>query len=450
MYMSKIHTNIISMGIVTLPFINSVKIGGTSDVSISGYIIYCGVIAWILQILIQRKAVLVPNDKSFKSICVFIVGIFFSGIININEITYLHNSFQKFFFGWIHIIFSMMSAIYLYNFMILYNGNVLHFIINRFIISFILAGTYSLLELECIFNGSTDFILKSIDNIFRGDAEAEVFHSILHVRSLTYESSLLGNYIAVVFPFLFYIAIKKKKYYWILPFYALIMVIFSLSRTSYILAFIELIFLAFIYRTSIFRKKNLFVILSVVMLSSYLCFEFGVDFDKYDPIELISSIFTLDDQIRGNSNMMRYGSQLAALNIFIDYPLLGVGWNQQAFYLLDYYPDFIWHTHDIKFFQYSPTIFGLYPSLLAQCGVIGLLSWILIWFFALQNLYYAYKSTNNNDHEILLLFVVAIIGMLIAAWNWGIIHWSSYWILLAISWYSYNTVSMKNNGGYYK
>ena len=85
------------------------------------------------------------------------------------------------------------------------------------------------------------------------------------------------------------------------------------------------------------------------------------------------------------SNRTRFGMQYAALKVFNDHPIIGVGFGQQAYYTQYYYPrwatinnyEFEGNYKNKKVLSFPPG-YNLYTRILCEMGIIGFISWLSI------------------------------------------------------------------------
>jgi O-antigen ligase len=89
-----------------------------------------------------------------------------------------------------------------------------------------------------------------------------------------------------------------------------------------------------------------------------------------------ASLSTADGAIRGRATDM-----LAALLIFKDHPLFGVGPGMVQFYTQDYSRDI-----GFRYLNNNPQAHSLFPGVAAESGILGLICFVLILFIPLRDL----------------------------------------------------------------
>ena len=147
----KIHSCIIALGIITLPMIHFLFIGNAPDgKTVSRYIFYIGLLAWMFEYFFFNRKIELPHTKSYYAFCFFLICIILSGIFNFSSIIANEGSRG---IGWIVYLkgtISMVSyfliSFYIYDFIMRYNGNTIKFFIKWLMVSFLITGTFSILE----------------------------------------------------------------------------------------------------------------------------------------------------------------------------------------------------------------------------------------------------------------------------------------------------------------
>lgn len=168
-------------------------------------------------------------------------------------------------------------------------------------------------------------------------------------------------------------------------------------------------------------------IMIVLLMSSFAAnyMESTYNIKLMEPAKIIDSLAG-ESETHEMSNLMRLGSQMAGYNIFFDNPFVGVGWGQGTFYLNDYYPSWARQSWEVAVkFRDHPIIFGVYPRVLAELGLLGFVSWVSLWMLVVYKLF----CLNNN------VFAIMMIGILLSGMNMDIVRFYIYWIMLGMVWY---------------
>lgn len=386
--MKKVHLFLLAMGIFLSPFITSLGVQHFGGLGKEGsfYPIAAGVFVWLIEILFLKKSVHVPSGKSIYFFYAFLVIIIFSGVVNFFDILELR--FQ----GEIGIgrclvqtgtmFFYFLVVLYVYNIFYEEKRNQILFFRRWILLSFVLAGAYSLLELGKIGGNSlSSDVIIFIDHLFRAGGEADDISNYFRIRSLTAEASYFGMYIAIVLPWVLEKSFLDRSRYQSLFFlvfgYIIVLVLFSLSRTAYMVVAIELVVFLLMFPHVVWEeRKRLSVFVIVFFTAAVLSSEFiSATLPKVDVAEVYESLLS-DNNL---SNVARYGSQLAAWNIFLEHPILGVGYGMYGFYAPDYYPEEAWRSVEISMWATNgsgwpwPPAHSLYARVLAELGGLGLL-----------------------------------------------------------------------------
>ena len=123
--------------------------------------------------------------------------------------------------------------------------------------------------------------------------------------------------------------------------YAICILIFSFSRTAYVVFFIEIFLIIYLFRKEIFTKMYinkmnylLYVVLVVFIFGIFFVSQWSVENIGFSVSDVYLSILSKNN----NSNIARLGTQVAAFNMFLEYPFFGVGYGQYTFHVAEYMP----------------------------------------------------------------------------------------------------------------
>lgn len=425
------------LSIALLPFVNSLNSTGGGGFSGSIIPLMIGCILYIVALSkkIFRKVVF-PKIETILLLAWVIFAVV-STLININNVIYADNGRtigeMLFLTKFVTYIFYLLIILFIYNVLMRVDTEKVQYYVNKMLmLSFCIAGIYSLLEILAIADLSFKPILIWIDSLFRGSVENTYFK----VRSLTYEASTLGNYLSVVLPFIAVKIIEKNKIYYFWGVYLLLMAVMSLSRTVYIVVLLEMVMIS-VYLKTPRLLVNLFVVLGITSL----VLESITEDSLLANIDIFDTLLSLDDTSdvsRMGSNLMRYGSQVAAYNIWQENFIWGIGLGQSNLQLIYYVPAWIWLSPDMMFFQYNMPVFGVYPRMLAEQGVMGIFCYLMLWLITIYKLHNVRKYLSEKERKFTIALIVSIIGNLVAQNNWDMLSYPAGWILLAIAWRTYS------------
>lgn len=161
-------------------------------------------------------------------------------------------------------------------------------------------------------------------------------------------------------------------------------------------------------------------------------------FSNIDIVYVFTSLYMADESTtQARSNIARFGSQRVVLEMFYDYPILGIGWGEFGFYASEYYPDLAWRSSEIVNWGSNwqggwPAPFGLLYRILAECGILGAIMWCVVWISILVEINSRYIIA--KDKYALKCIEVCIIGVSISTFNMDILHFYPMWFYMAIVW----------------
>mgnify|MGYP000963702213 FL=1 len=440
--MHRIHEYLVGATIFLLPFLYSLGmsqgrgfLGGMGQ-DASFYPVFLGMLIWTVELFLGGK-IFFPKSLSFYFSLVFLSLLVLSGIVNLGNIINAEFYGQTGIFRYVvqtgTMFLYFFGTLYFYNFFRNYQGDIYRFVGKLLLASFVLSATYSCLEVGSFVSEFVASLLLSVDQLFRGANTESVYG--WRLRSLAFEASLFGTYISAVFPWILLAALRRGKTYILLLFICIGMVALSFSRTPYGVCAVQFILLLLFLKGNLIKTygKALIGISSVVIIIAYAVEIFlGGIFTTDDMINTVSALWTFDSAVKETSNLTRFGSQVAAWNVFLENPFCGIGWGQGALCLVDYYPYWAWDSIEIReYFQYNPSIFGVHPRILAELGILGMMTWLLLWGGAIANIYRRFKR-QGNEYDVVLM--ISIIGVLLSGFNMDMFHFWAYWIFLGVAW----------------
>jgi O-antigen ligase len=437
----------IYVGIVLVPITSidsplfSALLRGLSEEA-AFYPFFLGMLLWAGYTLTISKKIFLPKDSSFKYLIYFIGVVLVSGIANIPDI--YNNSFRD--VSGMNRFLTLFMGFSFYLFVLIYIYNTLRLdekLLKRFqitcIISFCIAGFYSVFEIGNLLNlpGMKE-ILSFFDSLIRGPANA--YLAEIRIRSICLEPSMFGIYSAFILPWVFsgVFFFKRKIFMLFLSIYLLTLMILSASRSMYIIFLVEILLFCFFYRKKFFehKKEILFSLVFLFVMLGYIIIFFQQQVSFNLNIEdIYFSILALDSE----SNLARYGTQVAAWNMFLDHPFLGVGLGQYAYNAPDYMPAWAYNSVEISESVLDiegamwPLVHGLYFRLLGEIGLLGFALWVGMWGRIVYKLLQTSKFYDNVARMRIYNLIISILGSLL----YGFMHDSfatfNFWILMGIS-----------------
>ncbi|WP_462392766.1 O-antigen ligase family protein [Mitsuokella multacida] len=435
---------LISLGLILLPFddFQLIHFGGIST-SFSLYPLFFGLGIWMIRLILFHGRVLLPKEKSFYFLGAFYLAAILSYVANIQDI--FINVFKgqyatdRLIMQIASLTLTLLVPLYVYNTLKIPTEKIINWFFKCLLISFLLAGTYSSFEIGAFFgSGIAENIRTILDTIIHANTEDGYG---LRLRSVCSEASSFGEYCAVLFPWLIgAIITKRKKWFYLALFvYLILLNVLSLSRTAYAVFAIQTVVCIFVYR-KYYKQIITFAILASIAVIFFMI-QGGSVFDNINVIDILSTIVFFEGTTQEMSNLTRLGSQVAALNIFMDYPILGVGYGMYGFYAPDYYPNWAFLSAEILPRASNipgspfPPVHSLIARLLAETGAIGIFFWLGFIISVLWAAYrlYRYKRYEYKGIEHINIFI-SLLGVGIASLKSDSMYSPFLWICVGVLW----------------
>lgn len=412
----------------------------------------------IILLLINKNNNMIMPDRGIKTIMtMLLLYVLVNFFINIDVILDSEYKGRIGISRWLSIymvlIFVIMISIY-YTYILTYKKNVISWVCKAMQYGFYIVFINAIIQFMAMLDIS---IMVNLENIIQSyiNVQAErlgmLGDKIYRITGVSKEASTFGNYISIVFPWLiigaFYL--KKSRFLKFCCIFSVIFVILSYSRIAYVFFFIEIISIVFI--SNRFRK----IIINVKMII-FLVILIGIIFTfmdiEYIGNQIMGVIFSFSDDASANrmsSNLTRLGLQYAALNMYIDNPILGVGLGQFQFHVVDYLPVWSYITTEIQGVmnagddKYFYGTFNTHFRVLAELGTIGFILWISIAILCLKNYVYVLRNINNEQKPIIKLIIISYVFSFLGFMNFDTYSFFYYWFFIALS--SALKFKIKNN-----
>lgn len=401
-----------------------------------------------------------PRSKSFYFILSFLIIVIISGIINIPSILQAQfmerTGISKFFFQFIILLFGIALSLTIFN-LFLFGLIDLKKVRNFLTIGFIICGFYSIVEIFYLIGFSwAEVFLESINLLIHSEESGILLYEG-RLRSVTGEPSYFGMYGALVFPWLIsYLFTEKHRLpFLLLIIYLVLMMLLSLSRLAYGLLLIETFLIVyFIFRSKLFSLRTIGIVLIITSASIIICLYLIVKMPKAD-VELLRQGVLLSLSSEENlSNICRYGTQVAAIHMGLDHPILGTGLGQFPFYMEKYLPAWSMISPEIRGYLHGeglPRVHGMYTRIFSEVGFLGLISWVGFFLYLFRDSYrivLSSLSTNPDWLGIALLINLLAIGFF--GFSIATFRKLEMWVIFGLSWayvlnYSYILKYIKNN-----
>lgn len=327
------------------------------------------------------------------------------------------------------------------------------------LIPVLIYGTIELLNLAGIINFS--WLIEKVSYLIQSYHRGVVYTK--GIRTVTGEVSYFAMYVSFALPWIAsYIFTEKEKknkiIYSSITVYVILLLIFSKSRTAYGIMFIQLALFSIFMLASKIKLGNKLVIIraigiSIVMfliLNVTLLPKIGGDPNSMTKLSVKSLVSSLTDP-NNMSNVARFGLQQSAMKIGIDNPIMGVGIGQYGFYASDYLSERALSSHEVQYWinpqikDSWPPAFSLYPRILAEQGVVGIILWVV---FLGYTLIKAIKALRKKYDDVIgIALIVSFIGMIISWFNVDSFGQVQFWILLPFI-INYNNQSVGESYNY--
>lgn len=442
------YTFLFLLGVFFIPFNSYEGISFLGEYRRDGAIVFflLSFVFFGIDRLYRGKIEVPQHNLFFQILTLFVLCIVLTAICNGHSIygNYMKQTsgVSRFFRQFISLIIALLLFITSYNITRNYSLKAFFFLIRKvFLYSFIFVSIYGFLEILVVYFNIK--ILKSVVLLFDYFPFIDVFldFKFSRISSVSYEPPFLAIYLITIAGWMFsYILTAKgiKKY--VPTLIVFLLTFFSGSRTALIVvSFQFLMFLGLVF--TINRRFQLIMqrFLAVVSIVVVLLFIFnGKKVSKAieTKIESLSFSKNLSDNI---SNKSRLGIQYTSLLIFLENPILGVGFGQQAFHARSKYPK--WATsnnYEFRLFYLNdkvksfPPGYNIYTRLLAETGIFGFL--VFTSFMGLI-LYQCKKLIKNKIDIEKIISIVLLISFMGFAINWlqfDSLRVYGFWICLAI------------------
>lgn len=264
-------------------------------------------------------------------------------------------------------------------------------ILKPLVISVVICAVFSVFEMAGRMSGAMASLFQIISAPIYGSFN--VLEWDTRLRSVAFEPPDFANTAGYLWPWVLAATIYSRGFKRIAlgsVFAALnVMILLSEARTSLVVIGGMLLVLLGLFL--IFAQKEdgrdpekmllpLTLIFSLVVPSCLVLF---VHF--YDTL-----IFRVvaDDNV---SNLSRLASITAALRMFADNPVFGLGFGQFGFHVTAYMPSWGFYSPEIKAWLFGsgmfwPSVYSVYARFAADMGVLGLLMWVGLWLWLARTL----------------------------------------------------------------
>lgn len=393
------------------------------------------------------------KDISYYILLLLLFWIILSGIVNFPKTSILEFKGRwgalRFFLQTLQVIFWLAVSVLIYN---LARRRIITLrIFQRFIIiSFIIAGAYSLIEIF-MYQGAP-WAIQLIETIapYITKVNEKVF-IIWRIRSLCQEPSLFAMYCSICLPWLlssYFCSRRVWCLFLLLSYYLIILIIFSFSRTGYVIIPIQLLlfFIMVSFKGIRWQKKQVALFLvGALILANGLVYTLTKTIDKIAISDVVVSLVSSPDQYDtfGGSDISRRTLTATVFNIVLNYPIFGCGWGQFPLQMSHYVPAWGMESSEVSGWLNNSADYSAAPSsnmfarIAAEAGLPGLFLWLTFWLFLLARLWETNKKyyllQRRYDWQGFSL-LVSLIGIFLGGFKFDGLRFVGFWILLGLSW----------------
>ena len=395
-------------------------------------------------ILLFKKKIKLPlHSPIFYSLIVFLVWAAATTALNFETVT---DNYFKQTSGVIRFLrqyFSLILAAFIlpvtfYNsFLKIDSKRVIYLIRKAIYYSFVIVIVYAIIEVLVVkFNLIN--LKKPVLNIFDyfPFVEAKTDLRLKRISSVTFEPPALGTYLITIFAWMCSYIITSKSYFRFLPALLVIVLAFiSGSRAAFFIIVVQ----AFIFVFAISQSFQYNKIFSKIVLISAAAITIG--FLAFAPkilnyVDNEIQSFKLNDNDHSLSNKSRFGIQYAMYKVFLDNPVIGAGYGQQAFEARSKYPPWAkrnnWEFR-LKYLNQNnkrfPPGYNLYLRLAAETGALGLLSFLLFMCFISI---WCYNNLFKQKNLLAIIVFVSMSGFMLNWLKMDTFRIYGFWICLAL------------------
>lgn len=395
-------------------------------------------------ILLFKKKIKLPlHSPIFYSLIVFLVWAAATTALNFETVT---DNYFKQTSGVIRFLrqyFSLILAAFIlpitfYNsFLNIDSKRIIYLIRKAIYYSFVIVIVYAIIEVLVVkFNLIN--LKKPVLNLFDyfPFVEAKTDLRLKRISSVTFEPPALGTYLITIFAWMCSYIITSKSYFRFLPALLVIVLAFiSGSRAAFFIIVVQ----AFIFVFAISQSFQYNKIFSKIVLISAVAITIG--FLAFAPkilnyVDNEIQSFKLNDNDHSLSNKSRFGIQYAMYKVFLDNPVIGAGYGQQAFEARSKYPPWAkrnnWEFR-LKYLNQNnkrfPPGYNLYLRLAAETGALGLLSFLLFMCFISI---WCYNNLFKQKNLLAIIVFVSMAGFMLNWLKMDTFRIYGFWICLAL------------------
>ncbi len=307
--------------------------------------------------------------------------------------------------------------------------------------SFIFVAVYGFIEIGIVYFGMG--FLKPVLDAF------EYFPFVttdlntgerIGISSVTFEIPALGNYLIFVTPWLVsYIFTHKSLLRFVPTLISVILMLFSDARAAFVVILLQLICLVVILLLDERYRKNTLAGIKIFSFVAVLAIALNTETIYKSVNEKLDKLNFSKNLTKNVSNQSRFGMQYAALQVFQENPVCGVGFGQGTYHMMHHYP--YWSTSKNWEFELMyknqkeksfPPQYNMYTRLLAEVGIIGFLLFISLLILSIIFSFSYWKKSNPDTRYIYVVLLISLIGFSV---NWlqsDFFRHYGFWLVLVL------------------
>ncbi len=398
----------------------------------------------VVEFLIKGRVVFPLKNGIFCAVLIFLGWCFLTTLFNIPVVS---DNFYKGISGIERFFRQYVSLLIIAFFFLIFFINVvsrlgaatiLKQVRRVFLFSLIVVAFYGALETLIVVFGLGQ--LKPLLLSFNYFPFTEVRLSGERISGVSFETPFLAIYLITICGWMLsYIITNKGILRFVPALLVLELTFFAGSRTG--LVVISLQYLVFFGVLLFFKKyrKNIFYLFSgfVIIVGAALIFSGGKLIEeartKLDSLNFEQNLLT------SISNRSRFGMQYASFQVFQDRPVIGAGFGQLAYEGYKYYPAWaITNNYEFRLNYMNqrrdsfPPSYNLYLRIMAESGLIGLISFLTILILAIYRALKLIREPEGPERTLGLVTLVSVVGF---AFNWlqiDAFRMFGFWLSIAI------------------
>lgn len=403
-----------------------------------------GSITFFFLILQEKKIAIPIKNPIFQALLLLLLWFIVATLLNLPDIRdyYLKKTtgINRFIKQYIVLFFSAIVFLLLYyNIFRQFSLEKTLFLIRKiFLFSLIVVTIYGVLEVAILVFGLG--FLSPLIRLFNyvPFTEVKLDTNLSRISSVTFEPPALANYLITVAGWMFSYILTEKKAWKFLPAIAVItLALFSGSRAGIAIVGLQTVLFFFLL---VKNKKTHFLVIKLLIVGGIaitgLLLVKGKVITEY-LVEKATS-FNINDDTHDISNRSRFGVQEANYNVFLNNPIAGVGYGQQSFEAIQYYPN--WAKVGNWEFRYKylndrhpnfPPGYNLYARILAEGGIIGMLFFVVFIILIFYATFHLIKQQNVTYILGVILFI-SFVGFFINWFKSDTFRIFGFWLSFAI------------------